>query len=421
MLDLKFVRENPELVKAGIAKRNDHTDIDKILELDSKRREIIRTVEQLKSDKNKASGEIAQKKKAGEDASAAITRMREVGEKIGALDNELRTVEEEMNSILVWVPNIPHESVPVGADESANVVVREWGEIPKPDFTVLPHWEIGEKLGILDMAAAAKISGSGFYLLKGLGARLQRALVSYMLDTHSADGFTEMATPFIVNADTMFGTGQLPKLEADMYKTTEDNMYLIPTAEVPITNYFKQQIIDYKQLPIYMVGHSPCFRREAGAAGKDTRGMIRVHQFEKVEMVKIVHPDSSYDELESLLLQAEKILQGLKIPYRVCNLASGDLSFAAAKCYDIELWAAGVKRYLEISSVSNFEDFQARRMNCRFRDEDKKMRHPHTLNGSGVALARLIPAVLENYQNADGTITVPEVLRPYMGDIENIG
>ncbi len=421
MLDLKFVRENPELVKAGIAKRNDHTDIDKILELDSKRREIIRTVEQLKSDKNKASGEIAQKKKAGEDASAAITRMREVGEKIGALDNELRTVEEEMNSILVWVPNIPHESVPVGADESANVVVREWGEIPKPDFTVLPHWEIGEKLGILDMAAAAKISGSGFYLLKGLGARLQRALVSYMLDTHSADGFTEMAAPFIVNADTMFGTGQLPKLEADMYKTTEDNMYLIPTAEVPITNYFKQQIIDYKQLPIYMVGHSPCFRREAGAAGKDTRGMIRVHQFEKVEMVKIVHPDSSYDELESLLLQAEKILQGLKIPYRVCNLASGDLSFAAAKCYDIELWAAGVKRYLEISSVSNFEDFQARRMNCRFRDEDKKMRHPHTLNGSGVALARLIPAVLENYQNADGTITVPEVLRPYMGGIENIG
>jgi len=421
MLDLKFIRENPELVKAGIAKRNDHTDIDKILELDSKRREIIRTVEQLKSDKNKASGEIAQKKKAGEDASAAITRMREVGEKIGALDNELRTVEEEMNSILVWVPNIPHESVPVGADESANVVVREWGEIPKPDFTVLPHWEIGEKLGILDMAAAAKISGSGFYLLKGLGARLQRALVSYMLDTHSADGFTEMATPFIVNADTMFGTGQLPKLEADMYKTTEDNMYLIPTAEVPITNYFKQQIIDYKQLPIYMVGHSPCFRREAGAAGKDTRGMIRVHQFEKVEMVKIVHPDSSYDELESLLLQAEKILQGLKIPYRVCNLASGDLSFAAAKCYDIELWAAGVKRYLEISSVSNFEDFQARRMNCRFRDEDKKMRHPHTLNGSGVALARLIPAVLENYQNADGTITVPEVLRPYMGGIENIG
>jgi seryl-tRNA synthetase len=299
--------------------------------------------------------------------------------------------------------------------------VKEWGEIPEPDFDILPHWEIGEKLGILDIAGATKISGSGFYLLKGLGARLQRALVAYMLDTHSADGFTEMATPFIVNADTMFGTGQLPKLEDDMYKTTEDNMYLIPTAEVPITNYFKQQIIDYKQLPIYMVGHSPCFRREAGAAGKDTRGMIRVHQFEKVEMVKIVHPDTSYDELESLLVQAEKILQGLKIPYRVCNLASGDLSFAAAKCYDIELWAAGVKRYLEISSVSNFEDFQARRMNCRFRDEDKKVRHPHTLNGSGVALARLIPAVLENYQNADGTVTVPEVLRPYMGGIENIG
>ncbi|HKK21180.1 MAG TPA: serine--tRNA ligase [candidate division Zixibacteria bacterium] len=421
MLDLRFIRENPELVKAGIARKNDQSDIDAILKLDERRREIIRQVESKKAEKNKASGEIAKKKKAGESADDAIAAMRQLGDDITALDNDLRDLESDLKIRLDWIPNIPHESVPVGTDESANVVVREWGEIPKPSFEVKPHWEIGEKLGILDLTTAANLSGSGFSLLRGAGARLQRALINYMLDTHISNGFTEVAPPFIVTADTMYGTGQLPKLADDMYRIEADDMYLIPTAEVPITNMYKQTILDYKDLPLYMVGYTPCFRREAGAAGKDTRGMIRLHQFEKVELVKIVRPETSYDELESLLKQAEKVLQGLKIPYRISTLASGDLSFAAAKCYDIELWAAGVQKYLEISSVSNFEDFQARRMNCRFRDEDRQVKHPHTLNGSGTALARLIPAILENYQNPDGSVTIPEALRPYMGGMEKIG
>lgn len=421
MLDLKFIRENVQLIKEGLAAKNDSSDIDKIIRLDEQRREIIRNVESLKAQRNKATGEIARLKKSGEDAAEAIARMRQVGEEISTQDAQLREVEKDLHSAMIWVPNIPHATVPVGSEESANELVREWGEIAEPDFEVKPHWEIGEKLGILDMAAAAKISGSGFYLLRGLGARLQRALINFMLDLHIADGFLEVAAPYLVTSETMFGTGQLPKLADDMYRTSVDSLYLVPTAEVSLTNYYKKEIVDYKQLPIYMVGHSPCFRRESGAAGKDTRGMIRVHQFDKVELVKIVTPESSYDELESLLTQAEKVLQALKMPYRVMTLASGDLSFAAAKCYDIELWAAGVKRYLEISSVSNFEDFQARRMNLRFRDGDKKVIYPHTLNGSGLALARLIAAILENYQNADGTITIPDVLRPYMGQAEKIG
>ncbi len=420
MLDIRLIRENPDLVKAGIAKKNDSIDIDQVLNLDHKRRDIIREVERLKAERNKATGEIAKKKKAGESAEDAIAAMRQLGNRIKALDDDLREIEKQTNDLLVWIPNIPHATVPVGGEEDAEVV-REWGEIVEPGFEVLPHWEIGEKLGILDLPAAAKVSGSGFYLLMGLGARLQRALISYMLDMHIEDGFTEIAAPYLVTGNSMFGTGQLPKMAEDMYRIENDDLYLIPTAEVPLTNIYKQQIIRHEDLPVRFVGHTPCFRREAGAAGKDTRGMIRVHQFDKVEMVEIVRPENSYDELESLTAQAEKVLQGLKIPYRVAVLASGDLSFAAAKCYDIELWAAGVKKYLEISSISNFEDFQARRMNCRFRDEDKKVRFPHTLNGSGVALARLIPAILENYQNQDGTITVPDVLRPYMGGVEKIG
>lgn len=416
---MKFIRENPDLVKAGIKKKNDSTDIDQLLNLDESRREVIRTVEELKAKRNQATQDIAQKKKAGEKADDAIAAMRKVGQEISELDNKLRDIEAEMEKIAHWIPNLPHESVPVGGEEDM-VIVREWGEIPKPSFKVLPHWEIGEKLGILDLEAATKISGSGFYMLRGLGAKLQRALIGYMLDLHTKDNFEEITAPYIVTEETMFGTGQLPKMEDDMYKTTEDGMYLIPTAEVSITNIYKKDILDYKDLPKYLVGYSPCFRREAGAAGKDTRGMIRVHQFDKVEMVKIVDPEKSYDELESLVAQAEKVLQGLKIPYRVGTLASRDLSFAAAKCYDIELWAAGVEKYLEISSVSNFESFQARRMNCRYRDAEKKVNFPHTLNGSGVALARLIPAILENYQNEDGTVSIPEVLRPYMGGIEKI-
>ncbi len=421
MLDLKFIRENPDMVKAGLARKYDKTDIDRILQLDDRRREIIRQVEQLKAERNSASAEIAKKKKAGESADDAIAAMRKVGEDIASMDNDLREIQQQVNDLLVWIPNLPHESVPLGKDETAAVVVREWGEIKKPDFKVLPHWEMGEKHGWLDLPAAARISGAGFYLLKGTGARLQRALVNYMLDVHTNSGFLEIAPPYLVGEAAMFGTGQLPKMAEDMYRTENDNMYLIPTGEVPVTNLYRDEIVSYKDLPMKMVCYTPCFRREAGAAGKDTRGMIRVHQFDKVELVKIVRPENSYDELESLTTQAEKILQGLELPYRVLTLATGDLSFAAAKCYDIELWAAGVEKYLEVSSVSNFEDFQARRMNCRFRDEDKTVKFPHTLNGSGVALARLIAAILENYQNADGSLTVPGVLRPYMGSVETIG
>lgn len=419
MLDLKFIRENPEIVKAGVGKKNGGGDIEAIVQFDIKRREILKEVEALKAERNKVSDEIPRKKKAGEPVEEMILAMRKVGDQIAAKDTELREIETQLNSALAWIPNIPHESVPVG-DETHNQKVREWGEIPKRDFKVLPHWEIGQKLGIMDLEAATKISGSGFYVLKGQGAQLERALINYMIDLHTTAGFTEVRVPVLVNADTMYGTGQLPKLADDMYKTEGDNMYLIPTAEVPVTNLHKQEIVSADALPIYYVAYTPCFRREAGAAGKDTRGMIRVHQFDKVELVKIVRPENSYDELESLVAEAEKVLQGLKIPYRVMMLASGDMSFASAKTYDIDLWAAGVEKYLEISSCSNFEDFQARRMNCRFRDKDKNVKFPHTLNGSGTALARLIPAILENYQNADGTITIPEVLRPYMRGAEII-
>jgi seryl-tRNA synthetase len=420
MLDLKFIRENPDLVKRGANNKNQDCDIDRILGLDEQRRDIIREVERLKADRNRASAEIAMKKKAGESADDAIVATRKLGEMIAELDTRLKEAEEQMQKLLEWIPNLPHESTPIGKDESSNVFVRQWGEKPHQDFSVLPHWEIGEKLGILDLKAAAAVSGSGFYVLRGQGARLQRALINYMLDLHTSVGFQEIVAPYIVTAETMFGTGQLPKLAEDMYHVEADDLYLIPTAEVPVTNLYKKQVIEESDLPIYMVAHSPCFRREAGAAGKDTRGMIRVHQFDKVEMVKIVHPDTSYDELESLVTEAERVLQGLGLHYRVMQLCSGDLSFASAMCYDLELWAAGVDKYLEISSVSNFEAFQARRMGCRYRRIDKKLDYPHTLNGSGVALARLIPAILENYQNADGSVTIPEALRTYMGGVDRI-
>ncbi len=421
MLDLKFIRENTDFVKAKLASKNDASDIDGIIKLDEERRDILKKVEVLKAERNRVSAEIAQKKKAGEPAEEAIVAMRKVGDDITQFDEQIRTLETDLNLRLSWIPNLPHDTVPVGPDADSNVVVREWGEIPKPNFTVLPHWEIGAKLGIMDLEAAAKISGSGFYLLKGAGARLQRALVSYMLDTHIKDGYTEIAAPYLVTPDTMYGTGQLPKFSDELYKMAMDELLLIPTAEVPITNLHKGEIISDDVLPLNMVGHTPCFRREAGAAGKDTRGMIRVHQFDKVELVKLVRPETSFDELEILVRQAEKILQGLKLPYRVVALASGDLGFGSAKTYDLELWAAGVGKHLEISSVSNFTDFQARRMNTRFRDGDKSVKYPHTLNGSGVALARLIPAILENYQTADGAVIIPDVLHPYMAGITRIG
>ncbi len=422
MLDLRLIRENPELVKKAAERKNEKKcRVDLIIEMDNQRREIIREVEQLKSERNRVTSEIARKKKTGEPADDIIEAMRRLGDKIQELDNRLREVDVELNKELAWVPNIPHESVPVGADETANIIVRKWGEIKKPGFKVLPHWEIGEKLNLMDLSAAVRISGSGFYLLKGAGARLQRALINYMLDMHQADGFTEICAPFIVSAEAMFGTAQLPKMDDDMYKTEGDGLYLVPTGEVPFTNIYRQEIISHEILPLYIVGYTPCFRREAGAAGKDTRGMLRVHQFDKVELVKIVRPENSYEEFENLVKQAEKVIQGLSIPYRVSLLSTGDMTFASRKTYDIEIWSAGVAKYLEISSISTFEDFQARRMNCRFRDEEKKVRFVHTMNGSGVALARLIPAILENYQNEDGTITIPEVLRPYLKGETKIG
>ncbi len=419
MLDIRIIRDNPEMVKQASKLKGDPVDVDAILEIDSKRRALIAEADELKSERNAVSAEIPKRKKAGEPVEDIFKRMREVGDKIAELDEQLRGFDDELATLMLKAPNIPHESVPVG-DESANQVVREWGEVTKPEFEVKPHWEIGERLGILDLAAGAKISGSGFYVLKGAGARLQRALISYMLDTHVADGFTEIAPPFVVNSASMTGTGQLPKLADDMYKIGEDNLWLIPTGEVPVTNLHREEILPADSLPLSYAAYTPCFRREAGAAGKDTRGMIRVHQFDKVEMVKLVHPDTSYVELETLVAQAEKLLQGLEIPYRVVTLATGDLSFASTKTYDLELWSAGVANWLEISSISNFEDFQARRMNTRFREPKGKPQFVHTLNGSGLALARLIPAIMENYQTADGAIAVPKALQPYMGGLSII-
>jgi len=416
MLDLKYIRENPDLVRTATENKNELADIDKILELDQKRRSVIAEVEKLKALKRRVSEQIAGKKKNKEDSSEDIARMKEVGQKITDLDNNLRSLKEALDYHLLRVPNIPDDSVPAGADEESNVTIREWGKVETPDFEPLPHWELGEKLDIIDLAAGSKVAGSGFYVLKGQGARLQRALISFMLDTHAQDGFTEVVAPVVAGTAAMTGTGQLPKLSDDMYFLKEDGLYLIPTGEVPLTNLHRDEILSEDQLPKYYMAATNCFRREAGAAGKDTRGLLRVHQFDKVELVKIVHPDNSQDEHETLLTQAEKIVRALNIPYRVRLLATGDLSFAAAKCYDIEIWSAGVARFLEISSVSNFLDFQARRMNTRFREKNKKLRFVHTLNGSGLALPRLISAILENYQTDYGTVVIPEVLRPYMGE-----
>jgi seryl-tRNA synthetase len=420
MLDLKFIRDNADLVKKAVENKNESADVNKILELDEKRRAIIAEVEELKALRNKVSEQIGVKKKNKEDASDEIAHMKEVGEKIAAMDNDLRSVKEALGHHLLRIPNIPDESVPVGPDEESNITVREWGKVKPLDFEPLSHWELGEKFDMIDLPAAAKITGSGFYVLKGMGAALQRALVSYMMDTHSRDGFVEVVPPVLSNQAAMTGTGQLPKLDDDMYFLKDDEFYLIPTAEVPVTNLHREEILDESQLPLKFVAFTSCFRREAGAAGKDTRGMLRVHQFDKVELVKIVHPDNSNSELESLVQQAEKIVQRLGLPYRIRLLATGDLSFAAAKCYDIEVWAAGVGKFLEVSSISNYLDFQARRMNTRFRDSNKKLHFVHTLNGSGVALPRLIAAVMENYQTDYGTIVIPEVLRPYMNGLAEI-
>jgi seryl-tRNA synthetase len=421
MLDIKRIRENFDEVAEGLRRRGaDLALAETARDLDVQRRAIVAQADELKTQRNARSKEIGALKKAGENTDAVQAEVRAMGEKIASLDDELRQTEEALEAAMLSIPNIPCKTIPTGPDASANRVVRFWGTPPTFDFKPLDHIALGEKLGLFDLPRGVKITGSGFPLMKGTGAKLQRALIQYMLDLHTEKhGYTELLPPFIVNTASMRGTGQLPKMAEDMYHCEIDDLWLIPTAEVPVTNYHRDEILDCK-LPIYLTAYTPCFRREAGAAGKDTRGILRVHQFDKVEMVKFVEPETSYDELESLVVNAEAVLQGLGLHYRILELCSGDISFSAAKCYDIELWAPGQEGWLEVSSCSNFEDFQARRLNCKYRDANGKARFVHTLNGSGVALPRLVIAILEQLQQADGSVILPDVLRPYMRGMEKI-
>jgi len=420
MLDIKFICENTQKVKEICKIKKDNADVEKIVELDNERRKILAEVEELKHKRNDASAQIAAKKKKNEDASEIISQMQSVSTKIKELDEKVDFVVKERDEIMAKVPNIPHESVPRGESEKDNVVTKEWGEKPSFNFEPKDHLTIAENLKIFDFARGAKISGSGFPVLRANGARLNRALIDFFLDTHRKNGYTEIQPPYLVNAQSAFGTGQLPKSKEQMYYVGEDDLYAIPTAEVPVTNLYRDEYIDEKDLPIKMCAYSACFRREAGSYGKDTKGFLRVHQFDKVELVKLAHPDSSYEELESLRNDAESILQKLELPYRVLTLCDADLSFAAAKCYDLEVWAAGEKKWLEVSSVSNFAAFQATRMNIRFRRGGAKPEFVHTLNGSGVATARILVAILENFQTEKGTVVVPKALRPYMDGLEEI-
>ena len=417
MLDLKFVRENLDKVAEALKNRHTEVDLDAFRKLDQERRDLLQEVEADKSMRNSVSAEISKMKKNGEDASEKILSMRTLGDKIAETDKKLKEVEQGLRDIMLTIPNMPDASVPVGKDDTENPEVRKWGEPTHFDFEPKAHWDLGEDLGILDSNRAAKVSGGRFYYYLGLGARLERAVYNFMLDQHTQkDGYTEVIPPYIVNRETMTGTGQLPKFHEDMYRLEGMEMYLIPTAEVPLTNYYRDEIIDGAKLPIYLTAFTPCFRAEAGSAGRDTRGLIRQHQFHKVEMVKFTKPEDSFDELEKLTHDAEGILQALGLPYHVVCLCTGDLGFSATKCYDIEVWFPAQNKYREISSCSNCVDFQARRANIRFRRDSKsKPEFVHTLNGSGLAVGRTVAAILENYQQADGSIVVPEVLRPYMG------
>ena len=421
MLDVKFIRENIELVKEGIRKKGENISIDNFIELDNKRRKMVTEVDKLKHKRNLVSEEIGKMMKEKKEAKSLIEEMKKVSEEIKTYDSEIQSIEKEIYNISINIPNIPHPSVPEG-DESKNIEIKRWWKLQEFDFTPKDHLQLGKELDIIDFPRASKIAGGGFPLYKGLGARLERALINFMLDLHiTKHDYIEIFPPFLSNRDSMFGTGQLPKLEEDMYLCTEDDLFLIPTAEIPLTNIHKGEILDISELPKCYTAYSPCFRREAGSYGKETRGFLRVHQFNKVELVKIVLPENSYAELEKLLADAEEVLQLLEIPYRVVILASGDLSFASAKCYDIDIWAVGEKKFLEVSSCSNFEDFQARRIGIKFRRaKDTKPEFVHTLNGSGVATARLMVALLENYQTDEGTVIVPEVLRKYMDGISII-
>ena len=422
MLDIKRIRSNPDQVKEALRKRQGDYPIDKVLEIDKQRRSLITEMEQMKAKQNQVSKEIPRLKKEGKDVSDVLEEMRKLSDAVKELENQVKELDNQIRDELLAIPNIPHESVVEGKSDEDNVEVRKWGEPTKFSFEPKAHWDLGMELGILDFERASKLAGTRFSLFKGKGAMLERALINFMIDLHvNQHGYTEMLPPFMVNRACMIGTGQLPKFEEDMFHLPSKDFFLVPTAEVPLTNYYKDEILDEDMLPIYLTAYTPCFRQEAGSAGRDTRGLIRNHQFDKVEMVKFSKPETSYDELESLTNNAEEVLKKLGLPYRVVMLCTGDLGFSASKTYDVEVWMPSYGRYVEISSCSNFEDYQARRANIRFRRKDsKKVEYVHTLNGSGLAVGRTFAAILENYQQEDGSIVIPEALRPYMGGLEKI-
>lgn len=421
MLDIKMIRQNTDEIKERLATRGVKAEkIDALLEKDKRRRELLVETEGLKHKRNEVSAEIANAKRNKQDATDAIKEMREVGAKIKSLDEELEEVEATVKDMASRLPNLPNPTIPVGPDESANVELRKVGTPREFDFEPKAHWDIGEDLGILDFDRGAKVSGARFVYYKGLGARLERAVYNFMLDEHAKEGYTEMLPPYIVNAQTMYGTGQFPKFKEDVYQVNGEDMTLIPTAEVPLTNYYRDEVIPMEKLPVYFTALTPCFRSEAGSAGRDTRGLIRMHQFNKVEMVKFSKPENSYDELEKMTQNAGNIMGKLGLPYHVITLSTGDMGFSAAMTHDLEVWMPAQNKYREISSCSNCEDFQARRAHIQYRDENGKLNFVHTLNGSGLAVGRTVAAILENYQNEDGSVTVPEALRPYLGGLEKI-
>lgn len=422
MLDIRRIRKNPEEVISALEKRHGSYPIDEVLKLDEERRSILTKVEEMKAKQNTMSKEIPKLKKEGKDASSILDEMKTLSENIKELDLKVKEIDVELKDLLLHIPNTPHESVVEGKSDEDNVEIRKWMKPTEFDFEPKAHWDLGVDLNILDFERASKITGARFTLFKGLGAKLERALTAFMLDLHTTEhGFTEISPPFMVNRDSMTGTGQLPKFEEDAFHIPSKDYFLVPTAEVPLTNIYRDEILDEEMLPVYFTGYTPCFRQEAGSAGRDTRGLIRNHQFDKVELVKLSLPENSYEELEKLTANAEEVLKRLELPYRVVSLSTGDLGFSAAKTYDLEVWMPSYGRYVEISSCSNFEDFQARRANIRFRrKENKKVEYVHTLNGSGLAVGRTLAAIMENYQNEDGTITVPSALRPYLGGVEKI-
>lgn len=415
MIDIKYIRSNPDIVRKAIVDKNEKADLDTLLAADEKRRKLQYDFDQLKAQQNAVSQVIAQKKRAKEDANAELSEMSKVAEEIKIIQSALNEINSEVESLLLTIPNIPHPSVPVGRDEALNEVIRHEGEARKFGFEPKDHLDVATANEMLDLPRGAKISGSGFPIYTGIGAKLERAIITFMLEYHlQKHGYRELMVPLVVNRKTMTGTGQLPKLEEDMYHISEDDLFLIPTAEVPVTNIYSDEVLSFKDLPQKFVAYTPCFRREAGSYGKDTRGLQRLHQFNKVEMVRFVEPEQSEAALEEMLADAEDILKAFGLHYRVVSLCTGDLSFASQKTYDLEVWAAGSGKYLEVSSVSNFGEFQARRANIRYKDPEGKMRHLHTLNGSGLATPRLMIAILESYQQADGSLEIPSVLKPLM-------